>query len=314
MAGFPAQQDGVLYLTEGGQETEAMYRHGHDLPEFALFALLDRPDGLAALRQMYASYLDTAAATGSVPLIGGLDYRVSPDWVSRLGLSVEDIPALEERCIDFLREVAEPYRDRVATILYAGIVGPWGDAYTAASQMTADEAADYHSPQVSAMAAVGVDLVEAMTFGSVEEAIGVARAAYAVGLPSSVSFTLGSDHRLLGGATLREAIEAVDREAGDARPDFYGINCSHPLEFEPALEPGDWVERIRILRPNASSKEKVALCQIGHLEEGDPPALGALMGGLARRYPHLDIWGGCCGTWDTHLGLIARAVDQTRAS
>jgi S-methylmethionine-dependent homocysteine/selenocysteine methylase len=135
-----------------------------------------------------------------------------------------------------------------------------------------------------------------------------------VGLPSSVSFTLGSDHRLLGGATLREAIEAVDREAGDARPDFYGINCSHPLEFEPALEPGDWVERIRILRPNASSKEKVALCQIGHLEEGDPPALGALMGGLARRYPHLDIWGGCCGTWDTHLGIIARAVDEARPS
>ncbi|MSO78877.1 MAG: hypothetical protein EXQ79_04640 [Acidimicrobiia bacterium] len=29
------------------------------------------------------------------------------------------------------------------------------------------------------------------------------------------------------------------------------------------------------------------------------------MGELARRYPHLDIWGGCCGTWDTHLTEIA---------
>jgi len=43
MAGFPAPQPGVLYLTEGGQETELMYRHGHDLPEFAMYPLLDDP-------------------------------------------------------------------------------------------------------------------------------------------------------------------------------------------------------------------------------------------------------------------------------
>lgn len=43
MAGFPEHQDGVLYLTEGGQETEIMYKHGHDLPEFAMFPLLDNP-------------------------------------------------------------------------------------------------------------------------------------------------------------------------------------------------------------------------------------------------------------------------------
>ena len=38
MAGFPAAQPGVLYLTEGGQETELMYKHGHELPEFAELA------------------------------------------------------------------------------------------------------------------------------------------------------------------------------------------------------------------------------------------------------------------------------------
>jgi methionine synthase I (cobalamin-dependent) len=36
------------------------------------------------------------------------------------------------------------------------------------------------------------------------------------------------------------------------------------------------------------------------------------MGDLARRYPHLDIWGGCCGTWDTHLDEIARNVRAAR--
>jgi homocysteine S-methyltransferase len=56
--------------------------------------------------------------------------------------------------------------------------------------------------------------------------------------------------------------------------------------------------------------EKQQLCQIGHLEDGDPPELGRQMGSLARRCPHIDIWGGCCGTWETHLDEIARNVRE----
>jgi len=35
--------------------------------------------------------------------------------------------------------------------------------------------------------------------------------------------------------------------------------------------------------------EKISLCRLGHLEEGDPHELGMLMGNLARRYPHMDM-------------------------
>lgn len=66
------------------------------------------------------------------------------------------------------------------------------------------------------------------------------------------------------------------------------------------LEGGDWIQRIRLLRPNASGMDKISLCKIGHLEEGNPEELGRMMGELAHRYPHIDIWGGCCGTWDQH--------------
>jgi methionine synthase I (cobalamin-dependent) len=45
---------------------------------------------------------------------------------------------------------------------------------------------------------------------------------------------------------------------------------------------------------------------------GDPPKLGELMGELAKQHPHIDIWGGCCGTWDTHLDEIARNVVAAR--
>jgi methionine synthase I (cobalamin-dependent) len=58
--------------------------------------------------------------------------------------------------------------------------------------------------------------------------------------------------------------------------------------------------------------DKIALCKLGHLEEGDPVELGAQMGDLARRYPHIDMWGGCCGVWEVHLDEIARNVAEAR--
>jgi methionine synthase I (cobalamin-dependent) len=147
-----------------------------------------------------------------------------------------------------------------------------------------------------------------MTFNNVPEAVGVARAAATVGLPLSMSFMVDAAGRLLTGPSLHEAVEAVDEQAGDARPDFYGINCSHPLELEPALVAGPWLQRLRSLRPNASMAEKQALCQIGHLEAGDPVLLGAQLGALSRRLPHVDVWGGCCGTWDEHLRATAEQL------
>jgi homocysteine S-methyltransferase len=312
-AEFPKQQTGVNYLTEGGQETEIMYKYGFDLPHFAMFPLLDDRRAVAELRGMYGRYLDTAARHEFGVVIGGLDYRASPDWASLLGYSSEALAEMQMRAIDFLRELARPYQGQVPALMYAGIVGPRGDAYETNQTITAEEAEEYHSEQLANLARAGVDLVEAMTFNSVPEVIGLSRAAACVGLPLSVSFTLdNSTRRLVSGPTLKDAIETIDAQTGDDRPAFYGINCSHPLEFMPAIETGNWFERVRCLRPNAVMMDKVSLCTLGHLEMGDAAKLGELMGGLARQYPHIDMWGGCCGTWETHLDAIARNVHRAR--
>lgn len=312
MGPFPDQVPGVDYLTEGGQETEVMYRHGFELPEFAMFPLLDQPRAVAVLRDMYTRYLDTAAGHGFGVLIGGLDYRASPDWASLIGYSPAALAEMQLRAIQFLRDLSEPYRSQVPDVRIAGIVGPRGDAYQVNRTITAEEAEDYHATQLATLAQADVDLVEAMTFGNVDEAIGLVRAAAQFDLPVSISFTLDSSHRLNAGPSLREAIETIDAVTGEHRPAFYGINCSHPFEFMPALAPGDWYRRVRCLRPNAAAADKMSLCTLGHLEEGDPVQLGTLMGQLAAQYPHLDIWGGCCGTWDVHLDEIARNVRSAR--
>lgn len=311
MPGFASQRENVFYLTEGGQETEIQYRHGHDLPEFAMYPLLDDAGAMADLTAMYRRVLDVAAEHGFAAMISGLDYRASPDWGEKLGYSRQGLADAVEHSIAFLRTVARPYEGQIPDILIGGMLGPRGDAYSLNQTITADEAQDYHSFQLEVLKHAEVDFVSAVTFNNVPEAVGVARAAARIGLPLSVSFTLDSNHRLKSGPSLKEAIESVDAEAGDARPDFYGINCSHPLEFEPALEPGDWILRIRSLRPNASAKDKIDLCQLGHIEDGDPIDLGRRIGALARRYPHIDIFGGCCGTWAPHLDEMARNIRQT---
>lgn len=312
MAGFPAQREGVLYLTEGGQETEAQYRHGHELPEFAMYPLLDDPAAMADLTMMYTSVLEAAAANGWNAMISGLDYRGSPDWGDKLGYSRAALAEALERNVQFLRDVAAPFADRISHIMIGGQVGPRGDAYSLNRTITAEEAEDYHSFQLEVLQRANVDFVWAATFNNIPEAVGVARAAAKVGLPLGLSFMLGSDYRLKSGATLRQAIETVDGETGNAKPDYYGINCSHPLEFEPALVVSDWMQRVRSLRPNASAKDKIELCSIGHLEEGDPVDLGQRMAAIANRFPHVDIFGGCCGTWDKHLTEIARQVKAAR--
>jgi methionine synthase I (cobalamin-dependent) len=64
--------------------------------------------------------------------------------------------------------------------------------------------------------------------------------------------------------------------------------------------------------PNAVAMETLDLCKLGHLEDGDPEELGGQMADLARRFPHINVWGGCCGTDGRHIGAITRQVGEVR--
>ena len=97
--------------------------------------------------------------------------------------------------------------------MFAGIVGPRGDAYSLDQRMSVEQAQDYHPTQLLTLAGAEVDLVEEMTFNSVPEAVGVARAAADVGLPASISFMLDSNHRLHSGPTLTPASRGAELPA-----------------------------------------------------------------------------------------------------
>jgi len=103
---FPVQKEGRFYLSEGGTESELMYKYGFDLPHFALFPLLNNPDAALKMKEMFRSYLDVAARHKVCALMGGLDYRASPDWGKLLGYSPEGLAEANLQSIDFLRELA----------------------------------------------------------------------------------------------------------------------------------------------------------------------------------------------------------------
>lgn len=311
---LPPAGSGEVFLTEGGTETEIMYRYGFELPEFAMFTLLENPSAVTAMREMYADHLDVAAEFGLSFLLTGVDYRASPDWGAKLGYSPQALADANIAAIEFLRDIAKGYDGQIPRLLIGGVLGPRGDAYQLNQDITADSAEDYHAVQLATLKLAGVDFASAQTFNNVPEAVGACRAAAKIGVSLSVALTLDSSHRLKSGISLPEAITEIDAQTGDDAPDFYLINCSHPIEYEPALDNQDcqncqnWVKRLRGVRPNASKMEKIALCKLGHIEDGDPVELGQQLSDLSSRYPHMDIFGGCCGTGPAHLREIARRV------
>jgi homocysteine S-methyltransferase len=199
-----------------------------------------------------------------------------------------------------------------APCVISGAIGPRGDGYKAGN-MDAAEAEDYHRAQIAAFAEGGADMVTAYTLNTINEAIGVARAAKALRIPAAISFTVETNGRLANGETLREAVETVDRETDNA-PEYFLINCAHPTHFEDALKAGQaWTARIHGVRANASTKSHAELDESTTLDAGDPSDLGRRYLNLRGTFPKLRILGGCCGTDHRHAKAICEACVSPRA-
>jgi MltA specific insert domain/Homocysteine S-methyltransferase len=135
--------------------------------------------------------------------------------------------------------------------------------------------------------------------------LGVARAAQAAEIPCVISFTVETNGRLPAGDSLAEAIEALDVATGQA-PAYYMINCAHPTHFEHVLErDAAWMKRLRGLRANSSCRSHAELDNATELDAGNPEELGAQYGAVLRRFPHINVLGGCCGTDHRHVERIS---------
>jgi S-methylmethionine-dependent homocysteine/selenocysteine methylase len=300
------QLDGGFFLTDGGLETTLIFHQGVDLPAFAAFDLLRDDEGTERLRLYYAPYAILARERGVGLILESPTWRANPDWAAVIGYSLDELDALNRKAIALMEEIRDEYASG-HPIVISGCVGPQGDGYGPATMLTPDEAQLYHSTQIATFADTAADMVTVLTMTYAEEAIGVTRAAVENGLPVVISFTLETDGRLPSGQALSGAIQQVDEDT-EAGPAYYMINCAHPTHFEDVLEPGaPWIDRIRGLRANASTKSHAQLDEATELDDGDPTDLGERHGMLRARLPHVNVLGGCCGTDERHVTSIYTA-------
>lgn len=306
---FPHQSDD-LFLTDGGLETTLVFLQGFELPYFAACYLLNDEAGYQAMLDYYRRYLTIAQKYNTGFILESPTWRANPDWLKLMNLPESALSEINTKAIKLLIELKEEFAGKVNNILISGDVGPRGDGYRPENLMTAEEAQIYHAAQIKVFSQLPVDLVSAMTINYVEEALGVVRAANALGLPVVISFTLETDGKLPTGMTLKEAITLVDRSVAEP-PIYYMINCAHPTHFLPELQKhaGEpWLERIRGIRANASCKSHAELDEATELDSGNPTELGQENKQLKDLFRSLNVFGGCCGTDERHILEIAKQL------
>jgi S-methylmethionine-dependent homocysteine/selenocysteine methylase len=303
------QLEAELFITDGGLETWLVFEAGIDLPDFAAFPLLDDGDGRAALRSYYEPYLALAERSRLGFVLDTPTWRANPDWGLRLGYDADRLAAVNRASVDFARELAGT-RPAVATVI-DGVLGPRGDGYVVGATMTVQDAKDYHSVQIAALADAGVDMVTGVTMTYVDEAVGLVEAARANGVPAVVSFTVETDARLPSGETLSDAIDRVDDATGGYAA-YFMVNCAHPSHFASTLKQGgEWVSRIKAIRANASKASHAELDEAEELDRGDPGELATDYTALRRLLPELRVVGGCCGTDIEHVSSITEALTMS---
>ena len=301
------QLDGGLYLTDGGIETTLIFHEGLDLPDFAAFHLLRTPEGEAALRKYFRTYAEIARQFDTGLILESATWRSNPDWGKRLGYSSQELEDINRRAIELLQDIREQFESERTRVVISGCLGPRGDGYVPGQFMSAREAEAYHREQIETFADSAADMVTAITMNYVEEAIGIARAAQKANMPVAISFTVETDGNLPTGQSLRSAIQQVD-EVTAGYPAYYMINCAHPTHFEHIVaEGGQWLERLRGLRANASQRSHAELNESPDLDTGNPVELGKQYARLKKRLPQLNVMGGCCGTDHRHVEQIAEA-------
>ncbi len=291
-----------VYLTDSGIETDLIFHRGVELTDFAAFPLLDSAAGRRVLTEYYRDHVEIANRHGFGFVFESPTWRANPDWGRTLGYDQRALDRINEQAVALLSELAI---EANGPALISGCIGPRSDGYSPTIRMSANEAENYHRPQIASFGRAGADLINAMTITYTAEAVGIVAAAGSVRLPVAVSFTVEVDGRLPDGTALADAIRQVDA-ATDSAAAYFSINCAHPDHIAAALaDEGDWTRRLGALRANASRLSHAELDAAEQLDEGDPIALAAGYRELRARVPSLAVLGGCCGTDARHIAAIA---------
>ena len=274
-------------------------------PHVVNSALVYDDSGRSALVAICRQYLEIGRTHDLPLLLSTPTWRASRERIEAAGLAGRDLNGDNFRLLDGLRN---EYGDYARKVYICGLMSCRGDAYRPADALPAAEAERFHAWQADALASSGVDLLLAATLPAVSEAIGLAKALAATGLPYLISFVVRPEGTLLDGTPLHEVLPAIDA-ATSPQPLAYLVNCTHASLFKQAflheVNSSPLIrERIVGLLANTAALSPEELDQSTDLVEEAPERFGLAVAGL-----HYDlgikILGGCCGTDDRHIRCLA---------
>ena len=268
-------------------------------------ALIYQETGRAALAAIYRQYLEIGQRYKLPLLLSTPTWRAGRDRIAQSGLAGRDVNGDNTR---FLAELRDSYAGYAQQVAICGLMSCRGDAYRPAEAMTTPAAGVFHAWQADALAAAGVDLLLAATLPALSEALGLARAQAATGLPYMISFVARSEGTLLDGTPLAMAIASID-SAITPRPLAYLINCTHASIFRTAMRheinSSPLVrERVIGLLANTAALSPEELDARHQLVEEAPETFGRSVSALHRELG-MKVLGGCCGTDDRHIECLA---------
>ena len=273
-------------------------------------ALISQDVGRSALETICRQYLDIGQHYNMPLLLSTPTWRAGKERIAAAGMAGRDLNGDNFR---FLADLRDTYGDYAQKVVICGLMSCRGDAYKPEEAMTEREAATFHSWQAEALAIAGADILLASTLPALSEAIGLARAQAATGLPYLISFVARPEGTLLDGTPLRDAISAIDAVV-TPRPLAYLINCTHASVFRKAMlhesNSSPLVrERVIGLLANTATLSPEELDASAELVEEEPELFGKSVTALHRELG-MKVLGGCCGSDNRHIECLARNLSS----
>ncbi len=255
--------------------------------------LIYDPNAARLMGDLYRQYLEIARSA-NVPIL-----LAAPTWrLDNERIRDARAPATINRdALAYMQQLrSDAGYDRV---LVGALLGPRNDCYHPQAALSAEEAQEFHSWQADELAEGGAGYLLAQTIPAVSEALGMARAMIATGVPSIISFCINRQGQVLDGCPLAKAIARIDGQTGGAVAG-YMVNCSHPAFLQPAEMEADTLRRLIGFDANASSLDHQDLEGSTTTRQDSREDWVREMLKLNRDHG-VKILGGCCGTDDRYL-------------
>jgi len=273
-------------------------------------ALIYQEDGRVALESICRQYLEIGRRHNLPLLLSTPTWRAGRERIAAAGHAGQDLNGDNAR---FLMALRDSYGTYAARVSICGLMSCRGDAYKPDEALTIDASRTFHAWQADALAASGVDFLLAATLPALSEAVGLAHAQAATGLPYLISFVVRAGGTLLDNTPLHEAVSTIDAAVSNP-PMAYLVNCTHASVFRSALQHPSKSsplvrERVIGLLANTSALSPEELDDSIDLAEEDPDVFGQNVAALQSELG-MKLLGGCCGTDERHIESLARRLKQ----